>query len=446
MSIDLHGPGLWYATRATGLVTLLLLTVSVLLGLLTAGRFASDGWPRFLTQGLHRNLSLLVLVFLALHVGTTVIDTYTSIPLTAAFVPFASVLQGGLAEPRRGRARPAPRPGRHQPAPGTARVPGLAPGALAGLRLLAGRGGARPGHRHRPERDLGIVLTSAASSASLAVGRLAARRRGPAGGPVTTLGSAPSRRRRPLARLPRLLAGIGGRPAGLRGARAAARAAARLRRGRAPDRRRGGLGPDRPGRRGLPRRAQDALGRGRARAQGGGRQRRGGRACQPQGPAAAHRLPHLVLDGIALAAQAVGADEALPVRARAEDGLLASLEHAVGERQAAGLDPVPIQVTGIPGRYVSSEQSAIVQYLNGGPGKPTFSPPRPHERGVRGQPDAGQQRRDAGSPGADRPLRRQLVPRRPGCRPRPARCWSRWAARSAGRASTRSSWAPRSGR
>ena len=90
MSISLNGPGLWYATRATGLVTLLLLTVSVLLGILTAGRFATAHWPRFLSQGLHRNISLLVLVFLALHVGTTVIDTYTSIPLTAAFIPFSS--------------------------------------------------------------------------------------------------------------------------------------------------------------------------------------------------------------------------------------------------------------------------------------------------------------------------------------------------------------------
>ena len=75
MSLDFDGPGLWYATRATGLVALLLLTVSVLLGILTAGRFASGNWPRFLSQGLHRNVSLLVLVFLALHVGTTVLDT-----------------------------------------------------------------------------------------------------------------------------------------------------------------------------------------------------------------------------------------------------------------------------------------------------------------------------------------------------------------------------------
>ena len=90
MSLDLHGPGLWYATRATGLVALLLLTVSVLLGILTAGRFATENWPRFLSQGLHRNTSLLVLAFLILHVGTTVVDTYTTIPLVAAFVPFAS--------------------------------------------------------------------------------------------------------------------------------------------------------------------------------------------------------------------------------------------------------------------------------------------------------------------------------------------------------------------
>jgi sulfoxide reductase heme-binding subunit YedZ len=95
MSFDTHGPGLWYATRATGLVTLLMLTASVLLGLLVAGRFSSQRWPRFLTQGLHRNVSLLVMVFLVLHVGTTVLDSYTSIPLLAAFVPFASAYKTG---------------------------------------------------------------------------------------------------------------------------------------------------------------------------------------------------------------------------------------------------------------------------------------------------------------------------------------------------------------
>ncbi len=90
MSAFLHGPFLWYATRAAGLVTLVLLTASMVLGVLNAGRFATRQWPRFLVQGLHRNLSLLALAFLALHVGTTVIDTYTSIGLPAAFVPFVS--------------------------------------------------------------------------------------------------------------------------------------------------------------------------------------------------------------------------------------------------------------------------------------------------------------------------------------------------------------------
>ncbi|HEY2687521.1 MAG TPA: NADH-ubiquinone oxidoreductase-F iron-sulfur binding region domain-containing protein [Streptosporangiaceae bacterium] len=98
------------------------------------------------------------------------------------------------------------------------------------------------------------------------------------------------------------------------------------------------------------------------------------------------RAPHLILDGIALAAYAVGANEAyLCVHAQEVD-VLATLEDAVAERAEAHLDAVPVQVTGIPGRYVSSEQSALVQYLNGGPGKPTFSPPRPHERGVNGRP------------------------------------------------------------
>ena len=90
MNLSFSGPGLWYATRATGLVTLLLLTADVVLGILTAARFAGPAWPRFLTIGLHRNISLVAVVFLALHVGTTVVDTYTSISLTDAFVPFLS--------------------------------------------------------------------------------------------------------------------------------------------------------------------------------------------------------------------------------------------------------------------------------------------------------------------------------------------------------------------
>ena len=83
------------AVCASGLVALLMLTASVLLGLLAAGRFSGERWPRFLTQGLHRNVALLVVVFLTLHVASTVLDTYTSIPLTAAFLPFTSSYKPG---------------------------------------------------------------------------------------------------------------------------------------------------------------------------------------------------------------------------------------------------------------------------------------------------------------------------------------------------------------
>ncbi|MEV7978443.1 ferric reductase-like transmembrane domain-containing protein [Streptomyces sp. NPDC086519] len=88
--VSFDGPGLWYATRATGLVALLLLTLCVTLGVLTTVRFTSPKWPRFVTVGLHSNTSLLTTVFLALHILTTVADSYTDIRLSDAFLPFAA--------------------------------------------------------------------------------------------------------------------------------------------------------------------------------------------------------------------------------------------------------------------------------------------------------------------------------------------------------------------
>lgn len=81
---------LWYSTRATGLIALVLITLSVVLGLLTSVRFARPNWPRFVTVGLHRNLSLLVLTFVGLHIVTTVADSYAHIHLLDAVVPFVS--------------------------------------------------------------------------------------------------------------------------------------------------------------------------------------------------------------------------------------------------------------------------------------------------------------------------------------------------------------------
>jgi predicted ferric reductase len=81
---------LWYTTRGAGAVTLILLTAVVVLGVLSALRVQSESWPRFLTTGLHRNLALMTLVFLSLHIVTAVVDPYTNLGWTAALIPFSS--------------------------------------------------------------------------------------------------------------------------------------------------------------------------------------------------------------------------------------------------------------------------------------------------------------------------------------------------------------------
>lgn len=81
---------LWYATRATGVIALILLTGSVVLGIVVRVRAASERWPRLVTLGVHRNLSLLVLAFLGLHIGTAVVDSYAPVGWLSVVVPFAS--------------------------------------------------------------------------------------------------------------------------------------------------------------------------------------------------------------------------------------------------------------------------------------------------------------------------------------------------------------------
>lgn len=78
----------WYLTRATGAVALLLLTSTVALGVVDVRRWSSPRWPRFVVDRLHRNVSLLAVVFLCLHVITSVMDSFASISLVAAFIPF----------------------------------------------------------------------------------------------------------------------------------------------------------------------------------------------------------------------------------------------------------------------------------------------------------------------------------------------------------------------
>ena len=97
-------------------------------------------------------------------------------------------------------------------------------------------------------------------------------------------------------------------------------------------------------------------------------------------------LPHLVLDGAVLAAEAVGADEVIVAVDRAGRRSLAVVSRAIEARNAARLDPVLLRVVALPSRYVAGEETALVNFVNGGLAKPTFTPPRPFERGVNGRP------------------------------------------------------------
>jgi sulfoxide reductase heme-binding subunit YedZ len=81
---------LWFATRGAGVVSLILFSAVACLGLLAVARTQSVRWPRFLTVELHRNLALLSVVFLGIHIVTAVLDPFTKLGIGAALVPLAS--------------------------------------------------------------------------------------------------------------------------------------------------------------------------------------------------------------------------------------------------------------------------------------------------------------------------------------------------------------------
>jgi predicted ferric reductase len=81
---------LWYASRSTGIICLVLMTVVMVLGALVNRQGRLPGLPKFAVTGLHRNLSLLSVAFLAIHVITAVADPFVIIGIAAVFVPLAS--------------------------------------------------------------------------------------------------------------------------------------------------------------------------------------------------------------------------------------------------------------------------------------------------------------------------------------------------------------------
>jgi predicted ferric reductase len=78
----------WYLTRSTGAVALVLLTASVAFGVADIRRLQTERWPRFVVGSLHRNISLLALVFIVIHILTSVLDSFAPISLIDAVVPF----------------------------------------------------------------------------------------------------------------------------------------------------------------------------------------------------------------------------------------------------------------------------------------------------------------------------------------------------------------------
>ena len=83
----------WYFSRATGLVSLVLFTGVVVLGALGAGRFATREWPRFAVAAVHRNLALTSLAFLAAHIVSAILDGYVPLGWLDVVVPFGADYQ-----------------------------------------------------------------------------------------------------------------------------------------------------------------------------------------------------------------------------------------------------------------------------------------------------------------------------------------------------------------
>jgi sulfoxide reductase heme-binding subunit YedZ len=88
--VTADGAVLWYLNRATGLVSLVLMTLTIVLGVLVQRQRRLPGLPRFGVVGLHRNVALLSAVLLVVHVLTAVADSYVDIGLLTAVVPFVS--------------------------------------------------------------------------------------------------------------------------------------------------------------------------------------------------------------------------------------------------------------------------------------------------------------------------------------------------------------------
>jgi methionine sulfoxide reductase heme-binding subunit len=95
-AVSLYGSSttaLWYASRATGVVALALLTAVLVLGIMVQRQGRLPGLPRFGVTSLHRSISLLAVTFVTIHVITAIADPYVTIGIAASVLPFVSAYQ-----------------------------------------------------------------------------------------------------------------------------------------------------------------------------------------------------------------------------------------------------------------------------------------------------------------------------------------------------------------
>lgn len=79
---------LWYFGRATGVTALAMFSLVVVLGIVVRSGRPVPGLPRFAVAAVHRQVSLAALVFLALHIGTLLLDPFAHLRLIDLVVPF----------------------------------------------------------------------------------------------------------------------------------------------------------------------------------------------------------------------------------------------------------------------------------------------------------------------------------------------------------------------
>lgn len=91
---SLNNPIIWYLMRGSGVVTLILFTVVVVLGIATTRRFRAACLPRFVTLGVHRSVSLLAVVFLGIHIATALADSYAKVGIAQVLLPLPSAKYG----------------------------------------------------------------------------------------------------------------------------------------------------------------------------------------------------------------------------------------------------------------------------------------------------------------------------------------------------------------